>query len=81
MGEIHKWPQGKVEMQPILRWKNKVFRLSCEVNKKGQAKTSAPPRYLVVAPLHSGAYTVILYCYIIYYMGSYVPNRDIQGCA
>ena len=55
MGEINKWPQVMVEIQPILRGKNKAFYPPCEINKNCQAKTPAPPppRYLMVAPLSS----------------------------
>ena len=48
MGEINKWPQCMVDIQPILRWKNKAFQLPCEINKNCQAKTSSN---IMVTPL------------------------------
>ena len=50
MGEINEWPQGKVEIQPILRWKNKAFHLPCEIEKMARKKLQPPPPYLMVAP-------------------------------
>ena len=42
MGEINKWSQSLVEVQPILRLKQYRFPWPCEINKNGQAKTPAP---------------------------------------
>ena len=50
IGEINKWPQGKVEIQPILRGEN----VTCEINRNAQEKLQPPPRYLIWCPLPLG---------------------------